>query len=105
MQVRGLRFGHAGQVRSNGAGQARLEIDARDVAVLRIHVEDRRVARRRHRVLAVATGDREPLGAVQAAGPTPTTATTPATPCAARRPHHALVSWQPPHSMYGLVLS
>src|SRR5207247_3084173 len=75
LQLRRFHLGHAGEVRPNGTVQPGLQVHAGDVAVLRVHVQDRRIARRRNRILAVPAGHREPLRAVQ-----PTPAPTPPAP-------------------------
>src|SRR2546422_4217864 len=42
LQLRRFHLGHAGEVRPNGTVQPCLQVHARDVAVLGVHVEDRR---------------------------------------------------------------
>src|SRR2546427_6331468 len=84
---------HAREVRPDGARHTGLQIDAGDVAVLRIDVEHGGVARRGHRVLAVSPGDREPLcprergsDAPAPAPPPPPPPPPPATPHLTRVP-------------------
>src|SRR5205814_2042812 len=82
------------------AVQPRLEIDARDVAVLRIHVENGRVARRGHGVLPVAPGHGEPLRAIQTSRTSPTSPTS----YAARRPAPRVVVLQSAAQHVGRVV-
>src|SRR5207245_11248195 len=79
LQVRGLALLHAREVRPDGARHPGLQIDAGDVAVLRIDVEHAGVTRRRHGIFAVAPRDREPLGpGERASGAPPSAAPSPA---------------------------
>ena len=69
LEVGGLRVVHGPKVRPNEPRDTGPEVEAADEAVLRVHVDDRRVARRRDRVLSVASRDGEPLRAALSAGP------------------------------------
>src|SRR2546425_9677539 len=98
---RGLPLLHAREVRPDGARHPGLQIDAGDVAVLRIDVEHAGVTRRRHGIFAVAPRDREPLGpGERASGAPPSAAPSPASRPARHPPPGVVVLQATPQPVW-----